>query len=39
MEYCEGGDIGQLLKRCKRDHDYIAEDVVWKIITQVLLAL
>jgi len=39
MEYCEGGDMGTLLKKCKKDHDYIAEDVIWKVFTQILLAL
>lgn len=33
MEYCEGGDMGSLLKKCKREKDYIAEDVIWKIFT------
>ena len=39
MEYCEGGDMGALLKRCKKCNDYIAEDVIWKIFTQIALAL
>lgn len=39
MEYCEGGDIGQLIKRCRRTKDFIAEDVIWKVFTQVVLAL
>ncbi len=39
MEYCEGGDMGQLIKKCKRDKDYIAEDVIWKIFMQIALAL
>lgn len=39
MEFCEGGDIGALIKRCKKNRDYIAEDVVWKIFTQITLAL
>lgn len=39
MEYCEGGDMGSLLKRCKKDQDFIAEDVIWKIFTQIVLAL
>ncbi len=39
MEYCEGGDMKTLLKNCKRKRDYIAEDVVWKIFTQIVLAL
>ena len=39
MEFCESGDLKQLIKRCKRDQDYIAEDVIWKVFTQVILAL
>jgi len=39
MEYCEGGDMRTLLRKCKKDRDYIAEDVIWKIFTQILLAL
>mgnify|MGYP000548108155 CR=1 FL=1 len=33
MENCEGGDMGALLKKCKKEKDYIAEDVIWKIFT------
>jgi NIMA (never in mitosis gene a)-related kinase len=39
MEYCEGGDIGQLIKKCKKDKDFIAEDVIWKIFMQIMLAI
>ena len=39
MEYCEGGDLNQLIKRCKKTGEYIAEDIIWKIFTQVLLAI
>ena len=39
MEYCEGGDMKTLLKNCRRKRDFIAEDVVWKIFTQIVLAL
>ena len=39
MEYCEGGDMGQLIKKCKKDKDPIVEDVVWKIFMQIVLAL
>ena len=39
MEYCEGGDLNQLIKRCKKSNEYIAEDIIWKIFTQVLLAV
>ena len=39
MEYCEGGDLNQLIKRCKKTGEFIAEDIIWKIFTQVLLAI
>ena len=39
MEYCEGGDLNQLIKRCKKTGEFIAEDIIWKIFTQVLLAV
>lgn len=31
MEHCENGDMAQLVKKCKIEKDYVAEDVVWKI--------
>ncbi len=39
MEYCEGGDMGQLIKKCRREKDFIAEDVIWKIFMQIAQAL
>ena len=39
MEYCEGGDLNQLIKRCKKNGEYIQEDIIWRIFTQVLLAI
>jgi serine/threonine protein kinase len=39
MEFCEGGDLKKLIKKCSRDCDYIAEDVIWKVFTQIVLAL
>lgn len=39
MEYCEGGDLLRLISKCRAANDYIAEDVIWKVLTQVLLAL
>ena len=39
MEYCSGGDIGNLIKRCKKNKELIEEDIILKIFTQVLLAL
>ena len=31
MEYCENGDMAQLIKKCKNEKDFVAEDVIWKI--------
>jgi|TARA_B110000285_G_C14581068_1_gene362162 NIMA (never in mitosis gene a)-related kinase 2 len=31
MEYCENGDMAQLIKKCKAERDFVAEDVIWKI--------
>ena len=39
MEYCPGGDMQQLLRKCRQTRDYICEDVIWKILTQLTLAL
>ena len=39
MEYCSGGDIGQLIKRCRRNREFIDEEIIWKIFIQVILAL
>ena len=39
MEYCEGGDINQLIKRLKKDKEYLPEETIWKIFMQVVLAL
>lgn len=39
MEYCEGGDIGLLIKRLKKSNELIPEEIIWKIFTQLVLAL
>ena len=39
MEYCEGGDLAQIIRRCKKQQDNIAEDVIWKILTQITMGL
>ncbi|XP_071789352.1 serine/threonine-protein kinase Nek2-like [Asterias amurensis] len=39
MEYCEGGDLGSLISRCRRDRKYLEEDFAWKILRQITLAL
>ena len=39
MEYCPGGDLSQLIKRCRSQKQYINEDIIWKIFSQVVSAL
>jgi len=39
MEYCEGGDMAAVVKKCKRESDHLPEEVVWKIFMQISLAL
>ena len=31
MEYCEKGDMAQLIKKCKADHDFVANAGVVEI--------
>jgi NIMA (never in mitosis gene a)-related kinase len=39
MEYCEGGDISTLIRTSKKEKQQIPEDMIWSILSQVLLAL
>ena len=39
MEYCEGGDLAHLIKAAKPSLDYLPEELVWKILAQVVQAL
>ena len=39
MEYCKGGDLAQLINKCKKRGHQIDEDFIWKILTQITLAL
>lgn len=39
MEYCSGGDLGTLLKKSKKSREFISEEVIWKIFSQVVSAL
>ncbi|PWN90701.1 kinase-like protein [Acaromyces ingoldii] len=39
MEYCEGGDLGSTIKRCKKTNTQLDEDVVWSYLAQMVLAL
>lgn len=42
MEYCKGGDLSKLIQSCRSPNEkgsFIAEDFIWRIFTQVVLAL
>ncbi|KAL0592493.1 hypothetical protein ABG067_000057 [Albugo candida] len=39
MEYCEGGDLSQFVKRKKREGSYIEEGFIWHVFTHIYLAL
>lgn len=39
MEHCKGGDLAQLIQKCKKKEQRINEDFIWKILMQVTLAL
>ncbi|KAI9288364.1 kinase-like domain-containing protein [Umbelopsis sp. AD052] len=39
MEYCDGGDLSSVIRKCKQEGKYLQEDVIWILLTQMLLAL
>lgn len=39
MEFCEKGDLGLLIKKHRRENNYIHEEMIWKIFIQILNAL
>jgi serine/threonine protein kinase len=39
MEYCEGGDISNLIKNSKKSRKHLPEDLIWIILSQMLSAL
>ncbi|KNC49192.1 NEK protein kinase [Thecamonas trahens ATCC 50062] len=39
MEFCEGGDLAQFIAKCRQQRRYIEEDLIWRVLTQLLLAL
>lgn len=39
MEYCGGGDLAGLIRQCKENIEMIPENVIWRIFTQLILAL
>ena len=32
MEFCEGGDMAGMIKKHKREKDYVPEEKIWKIL-------
>ncbi|PWN48769.1 kinase-like protein, partial [Violaceomyces palustris] len=39
MEYCEGGDLGSVIKKCRKTNTLLPEDTVWSYLSQMTLAL
>ena len=39
MEYCAGGDLSQVILKCKQSDMFINEDEIWNILMQIVLAL
>ncbi|OBA21150.1 kinase-like protein [Metschnikowia bicuspidata var. bicuspidata NRRL YB-4993] len=39
QEYCDGGDLGKIIGRFKRDKESIPEEFIWEVLVQTLLAL
>ncbi|CAG8665304.1 8235_t:CDS:2, partial [Gigaspora margarita] len=39
MEYCEGGDLSSIIKKCKKEGTFLSENTIWHFFTQILRAL
>jgi NIMA (never in mitosis gene a)-related kinase len=39
MEYCAGGDLGKVVKKCKLEKSSLDEKVIWKVLAQAVVAL
>jgi NIMA (never in mitosis gene a)-related kinase 2 len=39
MEYCGGGDLENVIKRCRRERTNIDEGLIWRVLAQSVLAL
>jgi NIMA (never in mitosis gene a)-related kinase len=39
MEYCAGGDLQKIIKRCISNKEQISEDFIWKIFAQIVSGL
>ena len=39
MEYCGGGDLQRIVRRCLKNQEQISEDFIWKIFAQIVSGL
>lgn len=39
MEFCAGGDLAQVIQKCKQSDMHIPEDFIWNTLMQIVLAL
>lgn len=39
MEYCGGGDLAGVIRKCKSTGEYVSENMIWSVFTQLTLAL
>ncbi len=39
MEFCDGGDLQQYLKRHARDREFVPEETIWSIFLQIAAGL
>jgi NIMA (never in mitosis gene a)-related kinase 2 len=39
MEYCAGGDLSEVIKKCKANDYFLDEELIWKIFMHMVLAL
>jgi serine/threonine protein kinase len=39
MEYCEGGDLAQVIRKLKKTQQQASEDYIWKLLMNIVLAL
>lgn len=39
MEYCDGGDLGQVINNFKKNKETVPEEFIWQVFVQTLLAL
>ena len=39
MECCSGGDLGKIIKQCRKERKNIDESLIWKILSQAVLGL